>query len=126
MINKKAHSLGVFYFGLGVFRRCNILLWRLTCNDLQVFQNFQDKLNFSGVFKKAFPQPCLFFFLEQTTDRKKDLFLMLRYPTQCTGLELLPEPFQNKMLQITSRMYEFHLFPNNLLVCHLKVFIFTK
>ena len=39
------------------------------------------------------------FFLEQTTDdRKIDLlFFVLRYPVQCTGLELIPESFQNKI-----------------------------
>ena len=96
---KTPQSLGVFYFGLGVFKGCNALLWKLNCYDLRVFQNFQDKSNFSGVFKKTFPQPsCLFLFLEQTTDRKIDLlFLVLRHPAQCTGLELLPEPLQNKI-----------------------------
>ena len=52
-----SHSLGVFYFGLGFFKGCNTLLWKLTCYDLRVSQNFQDKPNLSGVFKKAFPQP---------------------------------------------------------------------
>ena len=97
---QKPHSLGVFYFGLGVFKGCNALLWKLIRYDLRDFQNFQGKPNFSGVFKNAFPQqPCLlFFFLEQATDRKIDLlFLILIYPAQCTGLELLPEPLQNKI-----------------------------
>ena len=59
---KTPHSLGVFCFGLGGFSRGVTHLWKLTCYDLWVFQNFQDKPNFSGVFKKAFHQPpCLFF-----------------------------------------------------------------
>ena len=38
------------------------------------------------------------FFLEQTADRYIDsLSLVLRYPVQFTGLELLPEPLQNKI-----------------------------
>ena len=42
--------------------------------------------------------PACFFFLEQTTDRQIDLlFWVLRYPAHCTGLELLPEPPQNKI-----------------------------
>ena len=42
--------------------------------------------------------PVRFFFLEQTTDRQIDiLFWVLRYPAQCTGLELLPEPPQNRI-----------------------------
>ena len=60
-------------FWLGGFSRGVTLLWKLTCYYLWVFQNFQDKPNFSGVFKKAFPQlPCLFF-LEETSDRQMDL-----------------------------------------------------
>ena len=46
-----------------LFKGCNTLLWRLICYGLRVFQNFQDKLNFSEVYKKTFPQPlCLIFF----------------------------------------------------------------
>ena len=100
---KKPDSLGVFYFGLGKgdrFKGCNRLLWKPSSNDLQAFQNSQDNPNFSGVFKKTFLQPpCLFLFLEQTTDdRKIDLlFFVLRYPVQCTGLELIPKSLQNKI-----------------------------
>ena len=66
---------------------------------LRVFQNFQDKPNFSRVFQKVFPQlPCLLSLLEKTTDRKvKLLFLVLRCPVRCTDLELLPDPLQNKI-----------------------------
>ena len=35
---KTQHSLGVFCFGLGVFKERNTLLWKLTCYDLRVFQ----------------------------------------------------------------------------------------
>ena len=73
VISKTPHSLGVVYFGLAGFKGCNTLLWKITSYDLRVFHNFQDKPNFGGVFKKAFPQtPCLFF-LEHTTDRQMDL-----------------------------------------------------
>ena len=42
--------------------------------------------------------PCLFFFLEQTTDRQIDLlFWLLRYPGHFIALELLAEPPQNKI-----------------------------
>ena len=97
---EKSHSLEVPSFGIGIFKGCYTLLWNHTCNELRFFQNFQDKSrNFSGVFTKAFPQPpCLFFFLEQTTDRQIDLlFWVLRYPAQCTGLELFLEPPKNKI-----------------------------
>ena len=62
--------------------------------------------------------PC--FFLEQTNDRGIDLlFCVLRYLAHCTGLERLPELPQNKFcnIQITSNIYSFLLFPNNLLIC---------
>ena len=74
---KKALSLGVSFFGLGVFKGCDTLLRNHTCYDLPVFQNFQDKpRNFSGVYTKTFSKPpCLLFSLEQTTDRQIDLLL---------------------------------------------------
>ena len=60
---EKPHSLGVIYFGLQLFKKCNTLLWKLTYYGLRVFQKFQDTPNFSGVFKKAFSQPlCWVFF----------------------------------------------------------------
>ena len=93
--HKKSHSLGIPFSGLGIFKRCYTIFWNNTCNELQFFQNFPDKpTKFSGVFTKAFLQPCcLFFFLEQTTNRRIDLlFQVLRYPAYFTGLELLPEP----------------------------------
>ena len=112
---KKPHSLGVSFFGLGIFKGCYTLLWSRTCNDLRFFQNFQDKpRNFSGVFTEAFPQPpCLFFVLEQTTDRQIDLlFWVLSYPAHCTGIELLPEPPQNKICYILHLKYtSFSCFP---------------
>ena len=55
--NKKTHSFGVSFFGLGIFKGCSTLLWNHTCNELRFFQNFQDQpRNFSGVFTKAFRQ----------------------------------------------------------------------
>ena len=98
--SRKPYSLGVLFFGLGIFKGCYTLSLNHTCSNLRFFQNFQDKSrDFSGVFTKAFPQPpCLFFFLGQTTDRQIDLrFWVLRYPAHCTSLELLPEPPQNKI-----------------------------
>ena len=97
---KKPHNLGVPFFDLGIFKGCYTLLWNHASNELRFFQNFQDKpRNFNGVFTKAFPQPaCLFFSLEQTTDRQMDLlFWVLSYPAYWTDLELLPEPPQNKI-----------------------------
>ena len=56
------HSLGVLFFSLGLFKECNTILWKHTCYDLQVFQNFQDKsITLGGVFTKAFPRPPSFF-----------------------------------------------------------------
>ena len=97
---KKPHTLGVFVFGLGIFKGCNTLLWKHICYDLPVFRNFRDKpRNLLGVFTQVFPPPpYLFFFLKQTTDRQIDLlFWVLRYPAECASLELLPEPPQNKI-----------------------------
>ena len=97
---KKPHSLGVPFFGHGIFKGCCTLLWNHTCNKLRFSQNFQDKpRNFSRIFTKAFSQPpCSVFFLEQTTDRQTDLlFWVLRYPAHCTALQHLPEPPQNKI-----------------------------
>ena len=70
---KTQHSRGIFYLAWGVFKGCKTLLWKLTCYDLRVFQNFQGKSNFSGVFKKAFSQPHCCLFLKQYTDRQMDL-----------------------------------------------------
>ena len=43
-------------------------------------------------------QIACFFFLKQIPDRQIDLlFWVLRYPAQCTGLDLLSEPPQNKI-----------------------------
>ena len=112
--NEKLLSLGVIYFGLGIFKGCNTLLWRLVCRDLRFFQSLQDKPNFNKVFKKAFPPPlCFFFFQRQTTDRKVELlFLVLRYPAQRTDLELLPEPLQNKICyRLHSKYISFSCFP---------------
>ena len=69
---KKLNSLGLFFFGLGVFKLCNILSWKHTCNDFRVFQNFKDTpRNFSEVFSKAFPKPnsCFFFLNRSLVDR---------------------------------------------------------
>ena len=111
----KPHGLGVPFFGLGIFKRCYTLLWNRTCNELQFFQNFQDKnANFSGVFTKVFSLPsCLFFFLEQTTDKQIDLlFWILRYPAHSTGLEFLPEPPQNKICyRLHPKYTSFSCFP---------------
>ena len=85
----------IFFFWPGRFSRGVTVLWKLTCYDLRVFQNFQEIPNFSGVFKKAFPQPpCLLFFwntplVDRWTfcSRHSDI-----YPAYYTGLKLLHEP----------------------------------
>ena len=110
----KPHSLGVPFFGRGIFKRCYTLLWNHTCNELRFFQNFQGKpRNFSGAFAKAFPQPPCFFFLEQTTDRLIDLlFWILRYFVHCTALELFPELPQNKICyRLRPKYMSFSCFP---------------
>ena len=115
---KKLHSLRLFFFGIGVFKGCNTLLWKHTCYDLRVFQNMQDKpRNVSQVFTKASPQlPCLVFSLEKITDRQIDLLLWaLRYPAQCTGLEPLPQPPLNKIrYRLHPKYTPFFCFP---LIC---------
>ena len=76
--------------------------------------------------QKHFLSHSACFSLEQTTDRKIDLlFWVLRYSAHCTGLELLPEPPKNKICY-RLRPKVILLFPNNLLVCNLKVFVFMK
>ena len=72
--------------------------------------------------------PVCSFFLEQTLNKQIDLLVwVLRYPVQCTGLELLAEPPQKwNLLQITSKTNAVLLFPNNLLVCNLKVLFLRK
>ena len=101
---QKPHSLGVFYFGLGVFKGCNTLLRKLTCYDLQDLQKFQDKPNFSGVFKKAFPQPPCLFFSEQPTDNI--------YSAHCTSLEPFPELPENEICYLLHPKYTyFSCFP---------------
>ena len=58
------------------------------------------------------------FFLKQTTDRQIELqFWVLRYPAQCTGLELLPESLQKKtLLQITS-ISKYYIFLYFQIIC---------
>ena len=86
----KSHSLGVFFFGLGVFKGCNTLLWKLTCYDLRVFQNFQDKpRNFRGYLQRLFLIHLVFFFWNRPLI-KTQTFCTGCF--QCTCLELLPEP----------------------------------
>ena len=50
------------------------------------------------------------------------------HPAHCNGLELFLELPQNKIcyILITSNIYVFLLFPNNLHVCNLKVFYFNE
>ena len=107
---KKLRNLGVPFFDLGIFKECYHKFM-----ESQLFQNFQDKSrNFSGLFTKDFSQPpCLFFFLEQTTDWQIDiLFWVLTYPAHCTGLELLPEPPQNKICyRLHPKYTSFSCFP---------------
>ena len=84
---KTSHSSGVPFFGLGIFKGCYTLLQNHTCNELQIFQNFQVKpRNFSEVFTNH--PTCVF--LERTTDRQTDLvFWVLIYLANYIGLELL-------------------------------------
>ena len=94
----------------GIFKGCYTVLWNHTSNELQFFQNFQNKpRSFIGVFKKVFSQPlCLIFFLKQTTDRQMDLLIwVLRYPADCTGLERLSGPPQNKICYNLHPKYTF-------------------
>ena len=133
VINKNSTKfMGLLFFfgGGGGFKWCNTLLWKLTYYDLRVFQNIQDKPNFIGIFKKAFPQPLCLFFPEQTTDRQIDLLCqVLRYipcPLHCHWPRTFSWTSPKYLLHITSKIYVFLLFPNNLLVCNLKVFILTK
>ena len=100
-------SLGVLFFGLPYFQT-----------------NLETSVEY--LQRHFFNYPACFF-LEQTTDRQIDLlFQILRYPAHRTDLEPLPGPSQSKICYRLHRKYVFLLFPNNLLVCNLKVFIFTK
>ena len=69
--------------------------------------------NLQGWSTKKPQPPCLFFFLEQTTDREINLpFWVLRYPAHCTGLELLPKPPQNKLCyRLHPKYTSFSCFP---------------
>ena len=109
---KNPLRLGVFYFGLGVFKKCSTLLWKLTCYDLRVFQNFQDTLQWS-IYKGISSITLFAFFLEQTTDRKIDLLLLvMRSPAQCTGLGLILETLQNKICnRLHPKCTSFSCFP---------------
>ena len=116
---KKSHSLGVFIFGLRIFKKCKTLLWSHTYHHLQFFENFQYKQEHVGeVFSKTFLQPSCMFTLKQTTDKRIDLFCVLRHLFHCTGIEPLLGTLLNKIV--------FLLFLNNLLVWNLYVFIFAK
>ena len=89
---EKPHSLEVLFFGHGIFKGCCTLLWNRTCNDLQFFQNFQEKPRNSqwSIYNDISSTVLFNFFLEQTTFRLIDLlFWVLRYTACCTGIEFL-------------------------------------
>ena len=113
---RKPYSLGVLFFGLGVFKRFYTLSLNHTCSNLRFFQNFQDKSrDFSGVFTKAFPQqPCLFFFSgadHWQKDRPSVLGAEIPCPLHWPRTSSWTSPKQN-LLQITSKNYtSFFCFP---------------
>ena len=83
-------------FGLGIFKRCNTLLWNRTCYDFSRISktNLETSVEY---LQRHFFNHLVCFILEQTPDRQIHLlFLVLRYPAHCNGLELLPESPQNK------------------------------
>ena len=113
VINKK--TIGVLFFGLGIFEGCYTLSLNHTCSDFRFFQNFQDKpRKFSGVFTKTFPQPpCLFFSGADhcQTDRPLVLGAEIPCPLHWPRNSSWTFPKQN-LLQITSKKYtSFFCFP---------------
>ena len=109
-----------------VFSRCVTHLYGITLAMTLSFSRIS-KTNLETSMEdlqRHFLDPTCFFFLEQTNDRRIDLFWVLRYPAYCTGLELLPEPPQNiKSVADYIQKCVFLLFPNNLLICNVKVLI---
>ena len=68
------------------------------------------------------------FFLEQTTDRKIELLIsVLRLPSQCTALQLLAEPLQNKICHtLHAKFTPFSCFPIICLPAIWKSFFFLR
>ena len=100
VINKNLHNLEVFHFGLGNFKRCNTYGSSLvmTFEFSRISKTWSSVEYLQSHFLNHTLLVFLGFFLQQTTNIKIDLlFLVLRYPTQCTSLELLPEPLQIKI-----------------------------
>ena len=111
---KKLHNLGLFFFGLGVFKRFNTLFWKHTCYDLWVFQNIQDKpRNFSQVFTKAFPQPPCFFFFRKRSLIYRQTFWSGWWDTMPIAWTSSRTSVKSNLLQITSTINAFLLLSNN-------------
>ena len=127
---KKPHSLGVPFFGL-VYSRGVAHFYRITLamnSDFSRISNTNLETSVEYLQRHFLKPPSCFFFLKQTIDKHTDLlFWVLRYPSHCTDIELLPElPPWKICYRLHPKIYLFLLFPNNLLLCNLKVFILTK
>ena len=74
---------------------------------------FKTNLTSVKYLKRHFLNHPACFFLEQTTDRKIELLIsVLRLPPQCTALQLLAEPLQNKICHtLHAKFMPFSCFP---------------
>ena len=100
---KKPDSLAVFYFGLGREGMVSSGVAHFYESPLEMTfkpsRISETTLTSVKYLKRHFFNHPACFFLEQATDDRKIyiLFFVLRYPVQCTGLELIPQSLQNKI-----------------------------
>ena len=92
---------GVLYFGIGIFKGVTYFYGIVATMSFDFSRISNTGLeNLMDYLQKHFLNhtPCLFFFLEQTTDRETDLLAwVLRSPAYCNALEPLPEFPQNNI-----------------------------
>ena len=108
---KKLHSLGLFFIDLGVLKWCNALSKTPFSNSKTNPKTLVEYLQMHFL-----NHPVCFYFLERIIDRQIDiLFWVLRYPSQCIGLERLPKLPQN---EICYRLHsKYTLFPCFPIIC---------
>ena len=100
---RKPDSLAVFYFGLGREGMVSSGVAHFYESPLEMTfkpsRISETTLTSVKYLKRHFFNHPACFFLEQATDDRKIyiLFFVLRYPVQCTSLELIPQSLQNKI-----------------------------
>ena len=109
---KTPHSLGIFYFDLGVFKGGVAHFYGSSlAMTFEISRISKTNLTSVECLKRHFLNHHAYFYLEQTTDRQIDLYVLgaeiYTLPVYCTRLVLLPELPQNKICFIFHSKYTF-------------------